>query len=122
MMVRYEKFFFFLSFTLMVLFFHFFIMRLNGIYYQFPWAALLILIIPFLPSFISNPLFFFFRNIFIKIGHLNSMILYFIIYYLVLTPVGLIRKSRCDMAFKDSKSQSFLMKRHKNQWDLDKPF
>lgn len=122
MIARYEKFFFFLSFTLMVLFFHFFVTSFNGISYQFPWAILLILIIPFFPSFISTPLFCFFKNIFIKIGHFNSMILYFIIYFIVLTPVGLIRKSRCDLAFKGSKNESFLIKRQKSQWDLDKPF
>jgi len=119
---RYEKFFFFLSLTLMILFFHFFYMSLNGLPYRFPAYVPVFLIIPFLPAFLSNPIYHLLKMIFMKIGHINSTVLYFIIYYFILTPVGVIRKNRCDLNFGDSKKQSFLIRRGKKEWDLERPY
>ena len=122
MITRYEKPLFFLSLTLMLLIFHFIYISLNGLDYKFPFFVLALLVVPLLPSLFSNPIFHFLKIIFMKIGHLNSMILYFIIYYFVLTPVGLFRKKRCDLNFGDSKNNSFLISRNIKQWDLERPY
>lgn len=70
-----------------------------------------------------RPFFRFFADkLILPVARLKMKVFYGIMYYFVLTPIGLLRGERLGLKYPDMKRESYLNERRRSQFDFERPY
>lgn len=113
---------FFFSFSCMLFGLHFLLSKILTNSYQFPWPLLSVGLLFFLPERISTNLAEAMMKLMAPIGKFNSKVIFGLIYYGVLTPIGLLRGEKLDLSFGDSSRETYFQSTEQKNCDFERPY